>query len=228
MHAFTRSEDERNAAMTYRLSLLDKSPIAAGKTAADALATTVAYAQLADRLGYHRLWFAEHHGLSGLASAAPEILIAHLLARTRRIRLGSGGVLLQHYAPFKIAEIFSVLATIAPGRVDLAIGKAPGGFPATTRALQAETAPGKAGEFDRKLVELDGFLHGTLAPDHPLHAARPIPAAIVLPELFLLGGSVGSAEFAARLGWGFVHAGHHNGSAETAQHAISALSLIHI
>ncbi|MFT4149036.1 MAG: MsnO8 family LLM class oxidoreductase [Paracoccaceae bacterium] len=206
--------------MTYRLGLLDKSPIAPGKTGADALATTLAYARAAEDLGYHRFWLAEHHGSLGLASAAPEILIAHILAQTRRIRVGSGGVLLQHYAPYKVAETFSVLATLAPGRVDLGIGKSPGGLPTATRALQAELAEGSARQLDRKLAELDAWLKG------PLRDADIQPRAAVPAERFLLGGSAASAEQAARLGWGFVHAGHQDGDRENTLSALDAYESI--
>lgn len=191
--------------MTYRLSLLDKSPVAPKTGGPDALATTVAAARLADSLGYHRYWLAEHHGSAGLASAAPEILIAHLLARTQRIRVGSGGVLLQHYAPYKVAEQFSVLAGLAPGRVDLGVGKSPGGLPLATRAIQGELASGSAQDLDRKLDELDAWLQGPHqgADIHPRPVTRAAP--------FLLGASLGSARRATQLGWGFVHAGHQDG-----------------
>ncbi|KQT64552.1 MULTISPECIES: MsnO8 family LLM class oxidoreductase [unclassified Aureimonas] len=207
--------------MTYRLSLLDKSPIAAGTTAAgEALATSLAYAELADRLGYHRFWVAEHHGTTTLASAAPEVLASHLLARTRRIRIGTGGILLQHYSPYKVAELFGVLATLAPGRVDLGIGKAPGGLPLGTKALQAELAtPRRA--FDAKLRDLDLFLRGHAPEGHALAGAEALPRAAVLPELFLLGASDTSAALAAELGWGFVHAGHHDGDPEAIDRSLS-------
>lgn len=191
--------------MSYRLSLLDKSPIAQGGSGAEALAITIASARLADQLGYHRFWLAEHHGSPGLASAAPELLIAHLAALTRRIRIGSGGVLLQHYSAFKVAELFSVLASLAPGRIDLGIGKSPGGLPLATRALQSELAEGSARAIDRKLDELHEWLKG--ARD----GVEIQPRAPLAPSAFLLGGSPASAEQAARLGWNFVHAGHQDG-----------------
>ncbi|MFD2842472.1 MsnO8 family LLM class oxidoreductase [Paracoccus cavernae] len=122
--------------MSYRLSLLDKSPVAAGRSAAEALRISLEAARLADKLGYHRYWLAEHHAIPGLASAAPEILISHILAQTKRIRVGSAGILLQHYSAYKVAELFSVLASLAPGRVDLGVGRSPGGLPRVTRALQ--------------------------------------------------------------------------------------------
>ena len=205
--------------MAYRLSLLDKSHIAPGVSGAEALAATVAAARRADELGYHRFWVAEHHGSATLASAAPEIMVAHILAQTRRIRVGSGGVLLQHYAPYKVAEAFSVLAALAPGRVDLGVGKSPGGLPSATRALQAELTPA-ARELGRKLTDLEAWLNG------PHREADIQPRPALLPERFLLGSSTDSAEQAARLGWGFVHAGHQDGDPATTRAALDAYEAI--
>ncbi|MES2610215.1 MAG: LLM class flavin-dependent oxidoreductase [Pseudomonadota bacterium] len=197
--------------MSYALSLLDKSPVPEGATAAQALQRTVALAQRAEQLGYRRFWVAEHHGNPGLASSAPEVLVAHLLARTARIRVGSGGVMLQHYSPFKVAEAFKLLAALSPGRVDLGVGKAPGGLPLSTRALQATRDPAHKADFAAQLAELDAFVSNTLAADHPLAGAVALPEPPSLPERFLLGGSPDSAALAARHGWQFVYAGHFNG-----------------
>ena len=131
--------------MSYRISILDKSPLAAGETAAQALARTLALAQQAEAWGYHRFWIAEHHNTEQLASPSPELAIAWILGQTRRIRVGSGGVMLQHYSPYKVAENFNMLASLAPGRVDLGVGKAPGGLPLSTRALQQDLIPSKRG-----------------------------------------------------------------------------------
>lgn len=206
--------------MSYRLSLLDKSLIAPGQTGIEALQGSLAAAKRAEELGYHRYWLAEHHGIPGYASAAPEILAAHILAQTKRIRVGSGGVLLQHYAPYKVAETFSLLASLAPGRVDLGIGRAPGGLPLSTRALQAELAPTSAAEFDRKLSELEAWLQG------PHRGADLSPRPHILPERFLLGGSVTSAEQAAKLGWSYVHAGHQDGNPVTTRATLDAYAAI--
>lgn len=194
--------------MSYRLSLLDKSPVAGGMSGDEALRTTLEAAQLADRLGYHRYWLAEHHGLPGLASAAPEVLIAQILARTRSIRVGSGGILLQNYGAWKVAEIFSVLAALHPGRVDLGVGKSPGGLPQVTRALQRELREGSAAEVGRKLTELAAWLKG------PAEGAEILPRPESGPQPFLLGGSLASAEQALSLGWSYVHAGHQDGNPE--------------
>jgi luciferase family oxidoreductase group 1 len=193
--------------MTYQLSLLDKSPIAKGETATDALRRTLKLAQAAERLGYTRFWVAEHHDTADLASSAPELVISWLLAGTRTIRIGSGGVMLQHYSPYKVAETFNTLAAIAPGRVDLGIGKAPGGLPFSTRALQSERETGKKLDFDRLLTDLTTFLDVAQGADRA--KATPIPATA--PDRFLLGASVDSAELAAAQGWGFVFARHLNG-----------------
>ncbi|AYM96762.1 LLM class flavin-dependent oxidoreductase [Acidovorax sp. 1608163] len=197
--------------MPYALSLLDKSPVPEGTTAAEALQRTVALAQRAEQLGYKRFWVAEHHGNPGLAGSAPEVLAAHILARTSSIRVGSGGVMLQHYSPFKVAEQFKLLAALAPGRVDLGVGKAPGGLPLSTRALQAVHDKTAKPDFAARFAELDAFLHNALPAAHPLAGAVAQPQPPSLPERYLLGGSPDSAALAARHGWNFTYAGHFNG-----------------
>lgn len=197
--------------MPYALSLLDKSPVPEGATAAEALQRTVALAQRAEQLGYQRFWVAEHHGNPGLAGSAPEVLAAHILARTSRIRVGSGGVMLQHYSPFKVAEQFKLLAALAPGRVDLGVGKAPGGLPLSTRALQAVHDKTAKPDFAARFAELDAFLQNALPAAHPLAGAVAQPQPPSLPERYLLGGSPDSAALAARHGWNFTYAGHFNG-----------------
>ncbi|WP_018634346.1 MsnO8 family LLM class oxidoreductase [Neomegalonema perideroedes] len=210
--------------MGYRIGLLDKSPIPPGASAAEALALTLAYAKRADELGYHRFWLAEHHGFAGFASAAPEVLASHVLARTRRIRVGAGGVLLQHYSAYKVAEVFGVLANLAPGRVDLGIGKAPGGFPLSTQALRADLQPAPHEDFARRLTDLEAWLRG--APPEGAPAAEALPRAEILPERILLGASVESAELAARLGWDFTYAGHHDGDPQTIERSLAAYEAI--
>lgn len=207
-------------ALPYLISLLDKSPVPEGADAQDALATSIDYAVLADQLGYHRIWFAEHHGAAVLASTAPEVLAAFALARTKRIRVGTGGVLLQHYSPFKVAETFRVLSALAPGRVDLGIGKAPGGLPFGTKALQSELAGGPR-NFTTKLEELDAFLDVGQPEGHKLHGAKALPDVLHGPERILLGASPDSAALAARLGWSFTYAGHHDGNPSAINAAIT-------
>ena len=208
------------ATTPYQLSLLDKSPIPPGASAEQALASTVRLAQRAEALGYRRFWLAEHHSTPALAGAAPEVLVAHLLAHTRRIRIGSGGVMLQHYSPYKVAEVFKVLAALAPGRVDLGVGKAPGGLPLSTRALQAGFDAARRPDFASLLAELDGWLEGAPPPGHPLHGAQATPRPTEGPERVLLGGSPESAELAARQGWDFCYAGHFNGDPETISRSV--------
>jgi luciferase family oxidoreductase group 1 len=208
--------------MTYQLSLLDKSLVPQNETAVSALRWTTTLAQRAEQLGYRRYWVAEHHGSSTVAGSAPEILIAHLLARTSRIRVGSGGVMLQHYSPFKVAETFGLLASLAPGRVDLGIGRAPGGFPRTTRALQQFHDPARKPDFAGQLSDLDSFLTGVFPPGHPLADATAAPAPPEPLERILLGGSPESAELAARLGWEFCYAGHFNDDALALERSLDA------
>ncbi|ANG92945.1 LLM class flavin-dependent oxidoreductase [Enterobacteriaceae bacterium 155047] len=191
--------------MSWRISILDKSPVADNETAADALARTLSLAKQAEALGYHRFWIAEHHNTSQLASPSPELLIAWILGQTKQIRVGSGGVMLQHYSPYKVAENFNVLAAIAPGRVDLGVGKAPGGLPLSTRALQQGQHSGEKGSFAEQLTQLNGWL----TPSEDELRATPQPA--IPAQGFLLGASTESALLAASLNWNFVFAAHLNG-----------------
>jgi len=214
----------------YALSLLDKSPIARGETPTEALRRTVELARHAESWGYRRYWLAEHHNTSQLACPSPEILIAYILARTNRIRVGSGGVMLQHYSPYKVAENFNLLASLAPGRVDLGIGKAPGGLPLSTRALQSARDPAHKPDFAALAFELDRYLADALAANGEHDAAdgdeqfgsvlraTPLPPSPARP--FLLGASVESAALAARLGWDFVYAAHINGAPDEIERAL--------
>lgn len=191
--------------MALTLSILDQTPIQNGETAAQAFLHTIELVKIAERLGYHRFWVSEHHDLDHVVGSSPEVLISHLLAKTERIRIGSGGVMLQHYSPYKVAENFHVLASLAPGRVDLGIGRAPGGLPLSTRALQqgdASTTP----SLEEKLVELEKFLHNNLEPEHALHGLKAIPVPPQPADLYLLGTSVASAELAAQRGVPYVFA----------------------
>ncbi|MDN7856129.1 MsnO8 family LLM class oxidoreductase [Burkholderia cepacia] len=220
------SDSSVSTALPFRLSVLDKSPVAPGETAADALARSVSLARFADAAGYHRYWLAEHHNTAALACPSPEILIAHVLAHTRRIRVGSGGVMLQHYSPYKIAENFNLLASLAPGRVDLGIGKAPGGLPLSTRALQAGYDPARRASFADLADELNRHLQGpataadTTGQDDATPHATPRPPEPAQP--FLLGASAESAALAARLGWAFVYASHLNASPTDLERAFDA------
>jgi luciferase family oxidoreductase group 1 len=185
------------------LSVLDQSPVRAGGTAADAFGETVALAQAAERWGYHRYWLAEHHATEGLAGAAPEIMVARVAAATSAMRVGSGGVMLSHYSPLKVAEQFRVLETLYPGRIDLGIGRAPGSDQITARALQA--GPGAIGAeyFPSQVQDLLGYLGGGLPADHPFARIRVTPEPASSPEVWLLGSSDQSALVAAYLGCAF-------------------------
>ncbi|MEJ5086767.1 LLM class flavin-dependent oxidoreductase [Brucella pseudogrignonensis] len=212
--------------MPYALSFLDKSPIHDGEAAQAALTRTIKLAQKAEAAGFHRFWVAEHHNSPGLASSSPEVLIGFLLAHTHQIRIGSGGVMLQHYSAYKVAENFNLLASLAPGRVDLGVGKAPGGLPLSTRALQGAYDPDRKPSFKQQLAELDGFLdHGSeKSDDENGIAAYPVPPQ--KPERFLLGASVESAELAAQLDWNFVYAGHIQGDPAAIKEAVEAYRTI--
>ena len=204
--------------MGYRLSLLDQSPAEAGQTAEAALRATLNFAREADRLGYHRLWVSEHHDSDRLAGSSPEVLVAWLLAQTSRLRIGSGGVMLQHYSPYKVAENFHLLAALAPDRVDIGIGKAPGGLPLSTRALQGAMA-GHNDDFPARLKQLTHYLNSATQPADGI-SARALPAPAVAPQRLLLGASPDSARLAASLGWDFVFAGFINTREQAIQEAV--------
>jgi len=185
----------------FRLSVLDQSPVSEGSTGAQALRNTIDLARLADRLGYHRYWVAEHHGGPMLAGPSPEALIGPIAAATTRIRVGSGGVMLPHYSPFKVAETFSLLSGLFPGRIDLALGRAAGTDPLTTFALQRDRRQGSPDDFPQQLSELLGYLDDRLPEDHPFaRLAKTLPGRPERPEPWLLGSSQQSAIWAAELG----------------------------
>jgi len=193
--------DSAGTPAPFRLSILDQSPISQGSSGAQALANTIDLARLADRLGYHRYWVAEHHGGPMLAGPSPEALIGPIAAATERIRVGSGGVMLPHYSPFKVAETFSVLAGLFPGRIDLGLGRAAGTDPMTTFALQRDRRHAGVDDFPQQLVELLGYLEDRLPPEHPFaRLAKTLPGAPERPEPWLLGSSQQSAIWAAELG----------------------------
>ncbi|MGW8821630.1 LLM class flavin-dependent oxidoreductase [Paenibacillus lautus] len=204
--------------MGITISVLDQSPIYPGETAAEAFAHTVLLAQKSEELGFRRFWVSEHHDSDHVAGSSPEVLISYLLAKTQTIRVGSGGVMLQHYSPYKVAENFNVLAALAPGRVDLGIGRAPGGLPRSTQALQRGVQ--EDASLTDKIVELRQFVHNTLEEDHPLAGLRAAPLPETAPELYVLGASPGSAEIAAGLGLPYVFSLFINGDESAALEAI--------
>jgi luciferase family oxidoreductase group 1 len=184
-----------------RLGVLDQSPVRSGGNPTDAIRETLALAQATDRLGYHRYWLAEHHSTPALAGPSPEVLIPQVAALTSGIRVGSGGVMLQHYSALKVAESFRVLETLFPGRIDLGIGRAPGSDQMTARVLGG--AVGGVEDFPRKLSDLLGFLHGDLPAEHPYAGILAMPTGPSAPEVWLLGSSDQSAILAAHFGAGF-------------------------
>ena len=183
------------------LSVLDQTPIPEGASGGTGLANTLDLARHVEALGYHRYWVAEHHGSPALAGAAPEVLLAAIGAATRTIRIGSGGVMLPHYSPLKVAESFSLLCGLYPDRIDLGLGRAPGSDGRTAFALQRDRRQQSQNDFPNQLAELIGYLDDSLPADHPFAAlAKTLPGRPELPELWLLGSSPDSAAWAAELG----------------------------
>lgn len=189
------------------LSVLDLSPVTGDATQAQAVRETLDVARAAERLGYHRFWVAEHHNIRGLGSPNPEILIAALTQITSRIRLGSGGVMLVNYSPLKVAETFMELEALAPGRIDLGLGRALGADPRTGGALRSVGSEA----FPRYLALLSAWLldaadKAPIGEDHPLHDVHANPSGPSHPNLFMLCSSVESAVFAGQAGLGMVFA----------------------
>jgi len=188
--------------MRVPLSILDLAPIARGQTASDSFANSVALAQLAEELGYLRVWYAEHHNMASIASSATSVLIAHVGAQTRTIRLGAGGVMLPNHAPLLIAEQFGTLAAMYPGRIDLGLGRAPGSDQNTMYALRRN--PSSADTFPQDVVELQGYLTGnTRVP-----GVDAVPGKGSDVPLYILGSSLFGARLAAALGLPYAFASH--------------------
>ena len=185
-----------------KLSVLDQSPLRPDTTAAGALQETIALAKIAEDLGYHRYWLAEHHGSDGLASASPEVLITRIASETSTIRVGSGGVMLSHYSPYKVAENFRTLEAMFPGRIDLGIGRAPGSDHPTARAL-AYGGGLESEHFPTKVADLHGFLTDSLPKEHPFQTVKVRPHTPSSPPIWLLGSSDYSAAYAAHFGLPF-------------------------
>ena len=188
--------------MTPSLSVLDLAPIVAGGDAAQALRHTLDLARHAERWGYRRFWLAEHHGMPGVASAATAVVIAHVAAGTRTIRVGAGGIMLPNHAPLVIAEQFGTLAALHPGRIDLGLGRAPGSDQATLRALRR--LPGAADTFPQDVVELMDWFR----PPRPGQAVQAVPGAGIDVPIWILGSSTYGAQLAAILGLPYAFASH--------------------
>ncbi|MFJ6215386.1 LLM class flavin-dependent oxidoreductase [Streptomyces sp. NPDC092296] len=197
------------------LSILDLATVGEGYTPTEALRATTELARRAEEWGYHRFWVAEHHGMPGVASSSPPVLIAHLAAATSTLRLGSGGVMLPNHAPLAVAEQFGLLNALHPGRIDLGLGRAPGTDQATARALRRGLGEG-ADDFPQQLTELTGFLDGDFPPGHPYGRITAVPGPVdgQRPPVWLLGSSGFSARLAGQLGLPFAFA-HHFSAANT-------------
>ena len=188
-----------------KLSVLDQSPIISNLGARRALEETLALARRAEALGYERYWLAEHHAIGALADPCPEVLLARLGAETRRMRVGTGGVLLPYYSAFRTAEAFRMLEALYPGRIDLGIGRAPGGDARTAQAVGGGQPP-DARNFPEQVWQLVGHLDGTLPDDHPFRRLRVQPEVDTSPQVWLLGSSDYSGALAAQLGLRFAFA----------------------
>ena len=188
-----------------KLGVLDQSPIASGRTAADALDETVRLAQATERLGYHRYWLAEHHGSKSFAGCSPEVLIGHVASQTNHIRVGSGGVMLMHYSPLKVAENFKLLQTLHPNRIDLGIGRAPGSDGVTAAALAYGSQIG-VDYIPAKIADLKAFLADKPPYTDALASVNPAPQVDEVPELWMLGSTEEGAKIAAHFGLPFSYA----------------------
>lgn len=188
-----------------RLSVLDQSPIRKGGTAREAVLETIALAKEAERLGFQRFWLAEHHNTTSFAGSTPEVLLARVGAETTRIRIGSGGIMLPHYSPLKVAENFRMLETLYPGRIDLAIGRAPGADGRTAVALQAGPQAYDVGVFPQQADLLRHYLEESAGlaqwpENHPYRSVHASPRGPGLPEMWMLASSLNGAVYAAELG----------------------------
>jgi len=195
-----------------KLAVLDQSPVAAGSTAGQALQNSIALAKLVDQLGYTRFWMSEHHAMETLASTAPEIILARIGAETERIRIGSGGIMLPHYSAFKVAEVFRTLHALYPGRIDLGIGRAPGGGPIEALALKRERGTKMPDDFEDQVSELLAYLYPGEAElafpaRHPFASLRVAPEMPGSPDVWMLGSSQWSSKAAAEFGlpYAFAH-----------------------
>ena len=189
------------------LSVVDQSPMREGGTAGEALSETVQLAVAAEALGYRRYWVAEHHNLPNFAGTSPEMMVGQIAAHTKTIRVGSGGVMLSHYSPLKVAENFRILDALYPGRIDLGIGRAPGSDQLTAAALAFPGPPRGIERFPQQVHDVLGYLGGRLEEDHPFAEVKATPeAGPTAPEVWLLGSRVESAYMAAQMGLPFAYA----------------------
>lgn len=190
--------------MSLRISVTDQSPIHANSSSGESPLLSVKLAQACERWGYHRFWMAEHHNSGIFACPCPEILIGHIASQTSRIKVGTGGVMLSHYSPYKVAEQFRMLEVLYPGRVDLGVGRAPGGDQLASDALAYPAKPSNSQAFSHQAHDLVHLLKGTMEAEHPYSKLIVTPEIDVAPSLWMLGSGSASCEFAGTLGTGFV------------------------
>jgi luciferase family oxidoreductase group 1 len=188
------------------LSVVDQSPVRTDGTPAQALWETIELARICERLGYERYWVAEHHNLGNLAGTSPEVMIGQIAARTTKIRVGSGGVMLSHYSSLKVAETFRMLETLYPGRIDLGIGRAPGSDRATAAALSYPRQPVAVHQYPKQVEDLIDFLTDTVSEDSPFANIHAGPGKFTVPDVWLLGSRAESAAMAAEMGLPFAYA----------------------
>ena len=191
-----------------KLSVLDLAPVVEGASPVAALANSTELVRAAERLGYHRHWVAEHHNMTGIASSAPAVIIAHLAANSETIRVGSGGVMLPNHQPLVVAEQFGTLESLNPGRIDLGIGRAPGTDQVTAAALRRGLDPLSDEDLPRQLGELLGFFTGEWPSGHPYRQITAVPGEGAMPEIWLLGSSGYTAQVAGMLGMPYSFAHH--------------------
>lgn len=197
---FTSRED-----LQMRLSILDQAPITKGNKAPDALKKAEELAILGDELGYYRMWMAEHHNTNTLASSAPEITAAHLAAKTKNLRIGTGGIMMMHYSPLKMAEVFKTLSSFSPGRIDFGVGRAPGGDNYSIYALSEGRQPMVHNLYEKLDTTLE-LINDEIPPDTLYYQTIATPGHVTLPEAWLLGSTGDSAREAGRRGIGYSYA----------------------
>jgi luciferase family oxidoreductase group 1 len=197
-----------------KLSVLDLSPVGATVPPSQAIRDSIALARHAETLGYTRYWFAEHHNMASIATSAPEVLIAHAAAVTTRIRLGAGGIMVPNHAPLHVVEVFRTLEALAPGRIDLGLGRAPGTDPVASAALRRTDT-----EVNSQLAELLAFERGGFPPSHPFAKIEPMPSDLPAGQIWMLGSTLAGASIAAQLGVPYSFAGHF-----AMRHAVDAIA----
>ena len=190
--------------MRIPLSVLDLSPVGAGVAPSAAIRDSVELATIADALGYTRYWFAEHHNMASIATSSPEVLIAYVIAKTSRIRVGAGGIMIPNHTPLRVVEIFRTLEALAPGRIDLGLGRAPGTDPVTAAALRRSDDP----EVNHLLAEIMAFEDGQFPERHPFSKITPQPSDVRAGTIWMLGSTLAGASIAAQLGVPYAFAGH--------------------